>query len=136
MSQTRRYLSLDIGTVRTGVAYADDMVRIAVPHSTLAMGEATFANDIKKIVEFEDINTIVIGYPRNQSGEATEQTAYVERMAEGLKAIGLSIIFQDESLTSVLAEQRLSRQRKPVTKEAIDAEAASIILQDYLERHV
>ena len=45
----------------------------------------------------------------------------------------VDVVFQDESLTSVIAEERLKSFRRPYTKEDIDAEAASIILQDYIE---
>jgi putative Holliday junction resolvase len=82
----------------------------------------------------EDADTIVVGYPRNQSGEPTAQTAYVEEFAKQLHDMAPHLVFQDESLTSVLAEQRLRAQGKPYTKGDIDAQAAAIILQDYLER--
>ena len=94
---------------------------------------------IQKIVELvlrNDINTIVVGYPRNQSGEPTQQTKYVENFVDQLAEIDLDtkVVFQDESLTSVQAEQRLGNKIKD--KGEIDAEAASIILQDYLEEHI
>ena len=54
-------------------------------------------------------------------------------MALRLEAFNLPIIFQDESVTSVIAEERLQSRKKAYTKADIDAEAAAIILQDYLE---
>lgn len=135
MSQTKRYLGLDIGEVRIGVAMADSTVRIAVAYDTVAMDERTFRQDIAELVTQHDIDTIVIGYPRNQSGEPTAQTAYVEEKAKELDDLDADIVFQDESLTSVLAEERLNSRGIAYTKEAVDAEAASIILQDYLEAH-
>jgi putative holliday junction resolvase len=50
-----------------------------------------------------------------------------------LQDLGLPIFWQEESLTSVLAEDRLKNSKKDYQKHEIDAEAASIILQDYLE---
>ena len=81
-----------------------------------------------------DISILVIGYPRNQSGEATKQTESVEQFAEELAEIEIDadLVFQDESLSSVEAERRLGRVKD---KGEIDAEAASIILQDYLEQN-
>jgi putative holliday junction resolvase len=131
----KSYLSLDIGAARIGVATADSSVRIAVPYDTIPMREVEFRSDIASLVTALDISTIVIGYPRNQSGEATEQTKYVEAKAAELQDLDADVVFQDESLTSVLAEQRLKVRNEALTKEAIDAEAACIILQDYLEAH-
>ena len=129
---SRRFIALDVGEKRIGVAVADDSVRIAVPFTTLEVD----GNEITAIAELairEDTDTIVIGYPRNQQGEATAQTDYVEKFARNLEEIGPKLVFQDESLTSVLAEQRLIDQKKSYTKGDIDAQAACIILQDYLE---
>jgi putative Holliday junction resolvase len=125
-------MSLDVGEKRIGVAVADDAVRIAVPFSTIEV-DGTELTAIADIAIQQNVQTIVIGYPRNQQGEATAQTNYVEKFAEQLADIGPKLVFQDESLTSVMAEQRLISQKKPYTKGDIDAQAASIILQDYLE---
>jgi putative Holliday junction resolvase len=125
-------MSLDVGEKRIGVAVADDAVRIAVPFTTIEVD----GNEISTIAEIalnEKADTIIIGYPRNQQGEATAQTNYVELFAKKLEELGPKLAFQDESLTSVLAEKRLIDQKKPYTKGDIDAHAASIILQDYLE---
>lgn len=123
---------LDVGEKRIGVAVADTAVRIAVPFETVDV-DGTEIEAIAKIVVTERADTVVIGYPRNQSGEATAQTAYVEEFAKKLQDIAPEIVFQDESLTSVIAEQRLAGHKRPYTKADIDAMAAAIILQDYLE---
>lgn len=136
MPSKKNYLGLDIGAARIGVATADSSVRIAVPYDTIPMRETEFRGDIASLVTALDISTIVVGYPRNQSGEATEQTRYVEGRVADLQDLDATVVFQDESLTSVLAEQRLKARNEEPTKEAIDAEAACIILQDYLESQV
>lgn len=125
---------LDVGEKRIGVAVADASIRIAVAFDTIEVD----GDELRKIAEIvirEDAKTIVVGYPRNQSGETTAQTQYVERFAEQLKDIAPEIVFQDESLTSVLAEKRLVDMKKPYTKGDIDALAAAIILEDYMESH-
>jgi putative Holliday junction resolvase len=129
---SRTLVSLDVGEKRIGVAVADDSVRIAVPFSTIEVDGNELTTIAELIIE-QGADTLVIGYPRNQKGEATAQTNYVEKFAQQLEDIGPKIVFQDESLTSVIAEQRLVAQKKPYTKGDIDANAASIILQDYLE---
>lgn len=133
MSQNKKYLALDVGEKRIGVAVGDDMVKIAVPMETIEVDGNELAAIAKYIVK-EEADVIVVGYPRNQSGEVTAQTAYAEAFAAQLKSIAKEVVFQDESLTSVLAEQRLKAHGKPYTKADIDAHAAALILQDYLEQ--
>lgn len=134
MSKPQQFLGLDVGTVRIGVAVADSSVWVAVPHSTIIVdGHET--EEILRMALIQEISTIVVGYPRNQSGDATAQTRMVEVFVESLKDLDASIVYQDESLTSVMAEQRLKARNRPYDKADIDSEAAAIILQDYLEQH-
>lgn len=132
MANTQSIVCLDVGEKRIGVAVADTAVRIAVAYDTFDVDGGEI-DAIAQVILNEKVDTVVIGYPRNQSGETTAQTRYVEEFAEKLKDIAPRIIFQDESLTSVLAEQRLKSYKKPYSKGDIDAQAAAIILQDYLE---
>lgn len=134
MSKTDTIVCLDVGEKRIGVAVADTGVKIAVPFETIEVDGNEVAA-IAKIVLTENANLIVVGYPRNQSGEATAQTQYVKDFANKLKDLAQEIVFQDESLTSVIAEQQLSAHNRPFTKADVDAQAAAIILQDYLETH-
>lgn len=133
MSQNKSYVALDVGEKRIGVAIGDSGVRIAIPFDTIE----TNGNEIEciaRIITDEKADVVVVGYPRNQSGEATAQTAYVESFASKLADIAPNLVFQDESLTSVLAEQRLQSHKKPYTRGDIDALAAAMILQDYMEQ--
>jgi len=135
MTQNKSFVALDVGEKRIGVAVGDSGVRIAVPFDTIET-DGDEIERIAKIVIDEKADVVVVGYPRNQSGEPTAQTAYVERFAEQLTDIAPKLVFQDESLTSVLAEQRLQSHKKPYTKGDIDALAAAIILQDYMEQNL
>jgi len=135
MAKSKQLLGLDIGAARIGVALADTGVRIAIPHGYINVD----GNEVAAIAELvisNSIDTVIVGYPRNQSGEATQQTAYVEEFAEELKDLDATLVFQDESLTSVMAEQRLAARRKNYEKGDIDSEAAAIILQDYMEQNL
>ena len=125
---------LDVGEKRIGVAVADPSIRIAVAFDTIEV-DGTELEKIAEIVVREGAHKIVVGYPRNQQGETTAQTSYVENFAAQLKDIAEEIVFQDESLTSVMAENRLIAMKKPYTKGDIDAQAAAIILEDYMETH-
>ncbi len=133
MSHKRSFLALDVGEKRIGVALGDDAVRIAVPYDTVTV-DGTEVQQIAQMIVDNAVATVVVGYPRNQSGEATAQTAYAEAFAAKLEDIAPRLEFQDESLTSVLAEQQLKALGRPYVKGDIDARAAAIILQDYLER--
>jgi putative Holliday junction resolvase len=132
MAHKRTVVALDVGEKRIGVSLADTTVRIAIAYDTLAVDGTEF-QEVSRIAAYENVDVIVVGYPRNQSGEPTAQTAYVERFAAQLEGMGQQIVFQDESLTSVKAEELLRSQKKPYTKGDVDALAASLILQDYLE---
>ena len=125
-------IGLDVGEKRIGVSVADTGVRIAVPFMTIEV-DGDEIQTIAEVVSKEGADVLVLGYPRNQSGEATTQTDYVEKFAERLNDLEVKIAYQDESLTSVMAEQQLISHKKPYTKGDIDAQAAAIILQDYLE---
>lgn len=132
LSSVKRLVALDVGERRIGVALGDTLVRLASPYTTLHV-DGSEVNQIQRLVEEQSAETIVIGYPRNSQGEKTAQTAYVLEFAKKLQSIPVQIVFQDESLTSVLAEDRLKSHKKPYSKEDIDAYAAAIILDDYLE---
>ena len=134
MRANKTLLGLDVGEKRTGIALADTGVRIAVPYDTIVM-EDNPVEAIGEIVVAEKIDTIVVGYPRNQAGLATTQTTFVENFAQQLEVFDVPIEFQDESLTSVMAEDLLKIHGRPYSKEDIDSQAAAIILQDYIEAH-
>ena len=134
MSKNKSLLALDVGEVRIGVAVADTAVKIAVPYGALDV-DGTEVREIARLAVTHGVDTIVVGYPRNQSGEPTAQTAAVEEFASQLNDLATDVVFQDESLTSVAAEDRLKSRGGKYSKGDIDAEAAVIILQDYLEEH-
>jgi putative Holliday junction resolvase len=136
-----RILALDIGVKRIGIAFADTKVRIAIPRGMIPVdGEELAA--IAKNYRLEKAELIVAGLPRNNQGEETQQTQYVRDFIQKLQAYfteqektQLLVRFQDESLTSVMAEARfgnnISRNDRAAGK--VDAEAAAIILQDFIE---
>lgn len=134
MSQTN-LLSLDVGTKRIGMAVIDSDVKIARPLGYVLV-DGTEIDEIVKACGLYQPVKLVVGYPRNQSGDPTAQTKIVEAFCERLKRAEVPpIVFQDESLTSVMAEERLKAVKKPYNKGDIDAVAAALILTDYAESH-
>ena len=131
---SKSYVALDVGEKRIGVALARDDIKIAMAYDTLNV-DGGEVQAIAEIIVREKADVLVVGYPRNQAGEPTKQTEFVERFIEQLRDIVSKIVFQDESLTSVKAEEILNARNQPYAKGEVDALAASLILQDYLETH-
>lgn len=130
-----KIIGLDVGEKRIGVARADSQTRIAIPVGYITVNGLEW-QEIAKIARINGTDWFVLGLPRSNEGNETKQSEYVRRFAEALKKQipGAKIRFQDESLTSVMAEERLKERRKPYEKGDIDAEAAAIILQDFMEQ--
>ena len=129
-----RILGLDVGEKRIGVARADSDTRIAIPVGCVEVDGSEW-QEIARIANLNSTTFFVVGLPRSNEGAETQQSLFVRNFAKILveKLPGAKIRFQDESLTSVVAEERLKKRGKPYQKGDIDAEAAAIILQDFLE---
>ncbi len=126
-------LSLDIGDKRIGVAIADMDAPFPAPLVTLEASEQ-LASEFKDILKKHSVVAIVIGYPRNQKGEPTAQTERVQHIAKLLNIPeDIPTYWQDESLTSVKAEDELKKRKKPYDKSAIDSLAATYILDDFIK---
>lgn len=107
------------------------------PSSLETDGPQVVAERIGRLrAEEDDIETLVVGLPSRLDGSDNEMTSRVREFATALGHLtGLSVVFQDERLTSREAESRLALTRKGwrARKTLIDAAAAAIILQDYLD---
>lgn len=135
-----RVLGVDVGLRRIGLALSDPTGLLASPWKTLeAIG--TPGADAGKVAsalgEIEDgVGAIVIGHPRRLNGSATELTAHAEALAAALRSrVAVPVILQDERLTSQEAEARLALREKDWRKRKakLDAAAAAVLLQDYLD---
>ena len=127
-------VALDVGEKRVGVAAANSIARIARPLTTLARDEL-FWDKLKKMVAAEGVDMIVIGLPRNLNGQETAQTAAVREFGKQLsQSVDAEIAWQDETLSSVRAEEELIARKKPYAKGDVDALAATLILEDYLNK--
>jgi putative Holliday junction resolvase len=128
-----KLIGLDIGERRIGVAWANSEVKIAAPRKTL-LNDEKIVEQISDLVAAEKAEAVVVGLPRNSKGEETAQSTYVKDFVAKLN-LTVPIYLQDESLTSVLAEEHLKSSKKQYAKGDIDSGAAIIILNDYLERN-
>ena len=130
-----KIIGLDVGTVMIGVARADTATKIAIPDGFINVNGQEIS-EIQRKLRLYNSNILVMGMPRSNNGNQTAQSEFVKQFARQVAATipGLKIYFQDESLTSVEAERRLKARKNNYQKGEIDAESASIILQDFIER--
>ena len=138
-----RIVGLDVGTKRVGVAVSDPSGTLARPAEVIGIkrldGVALdrVAGTIAALMAEEDgVEAIVVGLPKHLDGTRSDMTGLVEAFARELEArTALPVTLQDERLTSREAEGRLALREKDwrVRKARLDAAAAAVVLQDYLD---
>tara|TARA_B100000959_G_scaffold76501_1_gene81239 strand:- start:155 stop:556 length:402 start_codon:yes stop_codon:yes gene_type:complete len=131
-----RYLAIDLGDKRTGLAVGDNELRMAQPVCVLQIpiGDLLITA-ITKAIEEQGVDALVMGLPLNMDGSLGQRVEITKTFAEKLRAAtNLDIHFQDERLTSSAAEERLSGSGKThkQKKKMRDALAAAEILNDFL----
>lgn len=125
-------LGLDVGAKQTGIARASNVARLAEP--LISVPTAAAIGTLKKYIKEHDVEAVAIGLPRNLQGEDTTQTLWVREWVDKAKQqIGIPLYWQDEALTSLLAEAK--DQKSKIKNQHFDehAMAAAIILQDFLD---
>ncbi len=149
-----RLMALDVGEARIGVALSDAGGFLASPYTTLhtTRDEAATWAAIQQLIEETEAQGLIIGLPVSLDGEIHAQAERVMAFTERLKAhISLPVTFWDERLSTVEAErllaerglsprarkkgQRAGHRRKQRAGQEIDALAAAVILQGYLDQH-
>jgi putative Holliday junction resolvase len=133
-----RILAIDYGRKRTGLAVSDPIQIIANRLTTVATHEIwDFLSDY---FNKEEVDTVVIGYPRTMNNEASEAVRYINPFIKKFqkKYPEIKIELQDERFTSKIAFQTMIdggvKKQKRRDKAMIDAVSATIILQGYLEQ--
>lgn len=139
-----RALGIDVGERRVGLALSDPSGTLATPLLTLSapprLGArvTVVAGEIDRLRREDDgLDTVVVGLPLSLDGRANEQTARVMAFVEALRCeTPVPVALQDERLSSREAESRLALREKDwrKRKRRLDAAAAAVILQDYLDR--
>ncbi|NBV54804.1 MAG: Holliday junction resolvase RuvX [Proteobacteria bacterium] len=137
---TGRWLGLDVGSVRVGVAISDTNRTTALPKPPLPRTWKQLKPALETIVKTYQISTIILGYPLNMDGTESKGTQSVTDLALLIeKDLKLPTFLIDERLTSHQAEQAFFEQRDPKTRQTraskkqsigkIDSPAATLILQ-------
>jgi putative holliday junction resolvase len=130
-----RYMGLDVGESRIGVAVSDPLGATAQPLETVKRDEGSISRLAELVGELE-VGTVVVGLPLLMDGREGEQARLVREFAADLdEAIEADVAFVDERLTtkqaeSVLREARVKRGRK---REASDRVAAALILRAFMD---
>ena len=120
-----RYLALDVGDRRIGLAVGDDAHGLSRPLRTIVRRSVVKdLGELERVVRDEKIDALVIGLPLTLGGEEGHQAERVRRFADAVEKLGLPVRFYDERHTSTEAEIRGARD--------IDAGAATILLEDFL----
>lgn len=135
-----RYLGLDLGTRTLGLSLSDTTFTIASTFGTIRFNEGDYEsllNELEHIIKEYDISKLILGYPKNMNntiGERCETTSMFKDMLDN--KFNLPVILQDERLTTkeatnYMLQADMSRKKR---KKKVDALAANIILQTYLDK--
>lgn len=138
-----RFLGVDYGLRRIGLALSDASGTLASPWRVLESPANTAAalhaltDAIAALMADDDgLAAVIVGWPRRLDGSPTHLTAAVEDLARRLREqFPIPVVLQDERLSSAEAESRLAAREKDwrQRKKRVDAAAAAIVLQDYLD---
>ncbi len=132
-----RYLGLDLGSATIGLALADDVLRTARALRTLRRrGDEEDLAALRQVVEEYEVGRLVVGLPLNMDGSQGPSARRSRAFADRLGALGLPVELFDERLSTFEAQSRL-RERgfsSRAMRDKVDAEAAAVILQGWLDR--
>lgn len=135
-----RIMAIDLGRKRCGVAVTDPLQIVANGLTTVASGE--LADWVVDYVSREEVDTIVIGEPRDMRNNPSDCSKYIEPIVNRLRKLlpTMNIVRYDERFTSVMAHQTMLdaglKKTKRQDKALVDTIAATILLQSYLESFI
>jgi putative Holliday junction resolvase len=122
-----RYLGIDFGEKRVGIAISDEEGKIAFPTAVLINDKELLKNIVDLCMQ-NAVETVVMGESRNYQGQINEIMWRIEGFRKQLETIGYKVIYEPEFMTSVQASQITGENKM------LDASAAAIILQSYLDK--
>ncbi|TSC84501.1 MAG: putative holliday junction resolvase [Parcubacteria group bacterium Gr01-1014_17] len=124
-----RYLGIDYGAKRVGMALSDEGGKVAFPHSVLK-NDASLLKDVARIVEEQKVELVVIGESKDLEGKENRIARSAARFKKELEAaLGKKVEYEPEFWSSMQAERWQGKTDK------LDASAAAIILQSFLDKH-
>ena len=132
-----RLLSIDYGKKRTGIAVSDPLQIIANGLTTVET--TNLFNFLKDYIGKEEVETIIVGLPKQMSGQLSENMKRIEPFVNRLKKLypNINIEYYDERFSSKMAHQAMIdgglKKKDRQNKELVDEISATIILQGYME---
>ena len=133
-----KYLGIDYGTKRIGLATSDGGGSMAFPYSTVKAGPGALA-EIHAIIKKEVVERVVLGESLNFKGEANTVMESIAEFKKDLEALtGLTVAYEAEFLSSAAAARQFDvdvGRKEKLDQSKLDAAAAAIILQSYLDRN-
>jgi putative Holliday junction resolvase len=132
-----RLIALDPGTKRIGIALCDETQSVCRALGTIQRKSwKKLLQNVKELLGDYDAKALIVGLPYNFDGSESPMTAYAREMAAKFAlSLDIPVLLQDERATSFEARGRLWKQGKtPKETRQVDAEAAAVILEDFLDR--
>ena len=131
-----RYMGIDYGSKRVGIALCDPLLTFAYSYKTL-VNDNTFFKELKAIIEEKNVIIIILGLPSESYRASKILAEEVRKLKKTIEnKFSLEVILWDEEFTSILAEQQVldsvKSKKKRKDKGLIDRNSAAIILQEYL----
>ncbi|MFO8235285.1 MAG: Holliday junction resolvase RuvX [Bacteroidales bacterium] len=133
-----RIIAIDYGKKRAGIAVSDPIKMIATGLTTVHPKE--LIDYLKRYMEKEQVETIVVGYPKQMNNQDSETVQYINPFLKKLQKQfpDISVEIEDERFTSKMAQQTMltggMKKKDRQNKANVDRISATIILQSYLER--
>ena len=137
--QNKRFMGLDYGNSRIGIAFSDYTATIATADSTYkSRGQEEDLNYLSSYAKENDVSGIVLGLPLNADGTESEMSLKVKDFGKALEDYSqIKVFYQDERYTSFEAEEYLKEAglKWEDRKKLLDKVSAQIILQNYLDEN-
>ncbi len=128
--QSKNFLALDWGRAKVGVALAHAETRIAVAYGIWPVDENLWPI-IEEIITLEEIGTVILGDPEHPEADFEQELVEVRRK---LETLNVTVVMQNEMFTSRMAQANRVEAQKKAVQAYDDAEAARIMLSDWLDK--
>ena len=132
-----RYIGIDFGLSKVGLAISDPLKIISMPLKVLRYKNSkNLIENLQAVALENNVDTFVVGYPLNMNNKKNDMTLLVDKFKDELTALGFKVFLQDERLSSESAKKILHEQNIKTgnNKEKIDLIASTIILQSFLDK--
>lgn len=136
-AELHRFMGIDYGLKRIGIAITDPLRTFAYPHLALSNDQTLFKR-LSEVIKEKNISRIILGVPSDELTSKTSIAAEVIKFKNRLSTeFKIEVIEWDETYTSKMAQQRIkesvAKKKKRREKTLVDMSSASIILQEYLD---